>query len=305
MIILESLKALVYTAVFSLLSTPFDFALARAIGAIDTPKDRRRMHTKPTPRIGGISIFFSFVVFSLMFCRDTVGTLFSILCGSILIVILGIIDDCSSLYAKTKLTIQAIAVLFAISILTFYEGRMDIVTLSFAFIWILTQTNAHNFIDGLDGLCVGVSLTEAVSLGILFAAQGSLPLALASFVLGGACIGFFPFNARNAKIFMGDTGSTFLGFALGFLSLGLLKLSPAFPTLLTLMLIFSVPLTDITFAVIRRTSHGKSPFAPDRSHIHHLLADGKIGHKRASLLITLASVLFSAIGISVYIFSNI
>ena len=305
MIILDTLKALVYTAVFSLLSTPFDFVLARAIGAIDTPKDGRRMHSRPIPRIGGISIFFSFVIFSLMFCRATAGKLFSVLFGSILIVVLGVIDDCVPLSPKIKLSVQFTAVMLAVSGLTIYEGRMNAAIMAFAALWTLTLTNAHNFIDGLDGLCVGVSLTEAVSLGFLFLISDSASLALIAFVLGGACIGFFPFNAKNAKIFMGDTGSTFLGFVLGFLSLELLRLTPTLPTFLSIVFIFAIPLTDITFAIIRRISQGKSPFAPDRSHIHHLLADGKIGHKRASLIIRLSSGLFDILGIYIYLFSMI
>ena len=304
MIILDTLKALVYTAVFSLLATPLDFRLARAIGAIDIPKDGRRMHSRPIPRIGGISVFVSFAVFSFIFCEGNAPELISLLAGAILIVVLGIVDDCMSLPAIPKLTAQFTAAIFSVTVLILYGEVVSPITVALAVLWLLTLTNAHNFIDGLDGLCVGVSLVEATALGVLLLIRGSVPLGLAAFVLGGACIGFFPFNASNAKIFMGDTGATFLGFALGFLSIELLRLDPDFRTFLAIGLIFFIPLADISFAVTRRISRGKSPFAPDRSHIHHLLADGRLGHKGASVLIRLASLSFAAIGMLIYVLAR-
>lgn len=301
MIILDTFKALVYTAVLSLLVTPLDFRLARAIGAIDVPKDGRRMHSRPIPRIGGISVFVSFAVFSFVFCRGTAPALIPLLSGTVLTVVLGIVDDCISLPAGLKLTVQFAAAAFAVAGLMLYGESINAITVVLAVLWLLTLTNAHNFIDGLDGLCVGVSLVEATALGVLLLICGSVPLGLAAFVLGGACIGFFPFNARDAKIFIGDTGSTFLGFVLGFLSLELLRFDSTFHTFLAVGLIFFIPLADITFAVIRRISQRKSPFAPDRSHIHHLLADGRLGHKRASALIRLASLLLAMVGILIYV----
>lgn len=300
MIILDTLKALVYTAVFSLLATPLDFRLARAIGAIDIPKDGRRMHSSPIPRIGGISVFASFTVFSFIFCQGNAPELVSLLSGAVLIVVLGIVDDCLALPAKLKLTVQFTASTFSVVGLMLYGEVISPITVALAVLWLLTLTNAHNFIDGLDGLCVGVSLIEATAIGVLLLIRGSVPLGLSAFVLGGACIGFFPFNASNAKIFMGDTGSTFLGFVLGFFSLELLRLDLTPHAFLAIGSIFFVPLADISFAVIRRLSQGKSPFAPDRSHIHHLLADGKLGHKRASVAIRLASLLGGIIGLLIY-----
>ena len=297
MTILEIFKAIVYTAVFSLAITPFDFRLASAIGAIDTPKDERRMHKKPVPRIGGLSLFISFLLFCMIFCKETSPLLGALLTGTVLVVVVGIIDDCNSLNAYTKLIIQLLAAVLTLSSDAFRASNKELLFFSLSLIWVLTLTNAHNFIDGLDGLCAGISANEAVGLGVILWFSDLRSLALASFVLGGACIGFLPYNAKNAKIFMGDTGSTFLGFLLGTVSAYAIGISRLL--ILPFLFIFLVPLCDIAFAVTRRLVNGKNPFAPDRSHIHHLLAD-RLGHAKASYALRTISAILVAIGIGLF-----
>lgn len=297
--ILDILKALVYTAVFSLAATPLDFRIAGAIGAIDVPKDSRRMHSSPIPRIGGVSLFTSFALFCLIFCKETASLLCCMLSGAVLIVILGIIDDCARMGAKSKLLVQGFASLAVILSARIFRIEFQALSAIFSFVWLITLTNAHNFIDGLDGLCAGVSITESLALGTVLLLGGNVGLSLASFVLGGACIGFFPYNAHNAKIFMGDTGSTFLGFCLGAISAYLIAYELSPKAVISVFLIFLLPLADITFAVTRRLAEGKSPFAADRSHIHHILAD-KIGHFRASRRLRLISALTCLLGVIVY-----
>ena len=304
MVYLDLFKALVYTAVFSLLLTPLDFKLAKSIGAIDTPKDDRRMHTRPVPRIGGISIFAAFSVFGLAFCESLSNSLLCILTGAVIIVVLGIIDDCVSLSAKTKLTVQTVSAVITVSGMGIYRNMGGIFVI-FGILWLLTLTNAHNFIDGLDGLCAGTVIAEACALAVLFFIQGEYTLALLALTLTGACIGFIPYNEKNAKIFMGDTGSAFLGFIIGFLSLELFRLSPTPRAFISMCMICAVPLSDIIFAVSRRIWKGKSPFIPDRSHIHHLLADRTLGHRNASLIIRLFSLIFAVFGMILYtVFGN-
>ena len=300
MFYLDLFKALVYTAVFSLAITPLDFALSSAIGAIDIPTDGRRMHSKPIPRLGGISIFVAFVSFGLLFCREINSRLICVLAGAVIIVVLGIADDCITLSAKTKLIFQSAAAILSVSLLNADIG-FDWLFVVFGVIWLLTLTNAHNFIDGLDGLCVGVSLIESIALGIIFSVSGQPLWALFSFVVGGACIGFLPYNDKNARIFMGDTGAAFLGFVLGFSALNLFALDFTFIAFFSICFIFAVPLLDISFAVARRISQGKSPFASDRMHTHHLLADTILGHRKASVAIRIASFVFSIVGIAVYV----
>ena len=293
--ILEMSAALVYTAVFSLLITPADFTLARAMGAIDVPNDTRRMHTRPTPRLGGISIFASFIILNLILQKETAPDFLAILSGAFFIAILGIFDDSLGLSAKFKLIAQiliTVAVLFSVG----YSGITDLLCV----IWVLTLINSHNFIDGLNGLCAGVSIIEAVGLGILFFIKGNIPQSTTAFILGGACVGFFPYNFPTAKLFMGDTGSTFLGFVLGILSVIFLADSHGLWDFIAVFLIFLFPLTDIVITVFRRVLKGQSPFAADRSHIHHLLAY-RFGHRRASALIRFIAFLSALSGVLLYV----
>ena len=296
MFYLDIFKALVYTAVFSLLATPLDFKLALAIGAIDVPKDARRMHTRPIPRIGGISVFTSFVIFSLIFCRDIAPDLICLLSGAIFVVVLGIADDALGLSAKVKLTVQVLSAVFTVSGMFFYYD-MGIFLATFGVLWLLTLTNAHNFIDGLDGLCTGISISEAIGLSVLFFTRGEISLGYTAMILAGACVGFFPYNEKNAKIFIGDTGATFLGFTLGALSFRFLLSSRSISALISMCLIFSIPLCDLAFAVTRRIYHKKSVFCSDRSHIHHILADSTLGHRKASLFLRYISLLSSVTGV--------
>ena len=297
---LEVFKALVYTAVFSLLLTPLDFGLARAIGAIDIPADGRRMHTRPIPRLGGISLFSSFVVFALVFCLGLSLSLAGVILGSCIIVALGVADDSISLSAKKKLAIQSLAAMISASAIV-PLGHNSIAAFILATLWILTLTNAHNFIDGLDGLCAGISLIESCAIGLLFLLIRSPLFAILAFILGGACIGFLPYNDKKAKLFMGDTGSAFLGFIIGILSFEFVITAKGFTALLSILFVLLFPLSDIIFAVVRRIYQGKSIFESDRSHIHHVLADRTLGHRGASVAIRVFALVLAVIGVVLFI----
>ena len=300
--ILNISSALVYTAVFSVFLTPLDFILADKIGAIDIPNDMRRMHTKPIPRIGGISIFVSFIIFCLWFQKQAATDITALLSGAAIIISLGIVDDSVSLSAKSKLIFQFIAA--TLSVVLTQTPSNGFVPDVFSILWLVALTNAHNFIDGLNGLCAGISINESAAIGIILFTSGESALALVAFAICGACIGFMPYNAGNAKIFMGDTGSNFLGFILGYLSLHAQKHLWGISELVVLSAVFSLPISDMIFAVTRRISKKKSPFSPDRSHIHHILADSSLGHIRASLILRIISFLFAVIGIAVFIISR-
>lgn len=257
------------------------------------------MHRRPVPRLGGISIFFVSLLFSLIFCFSVAETLFFGWAGAILIVCVGVFDDVLTLPPWIKLLSQVGAAYVSTiggNVITkvgdVFLGRA---ALPLTLLFIVTLINAHNFIDGLDGLCCGTALAEGAALGLVGLSLGKTETAVASFILCGACIGFLPYNTGGARIFMGDCGSTFLGFALAWISVTLLS-APPFPAPVSLLLIFAVPLADITVAVARRVAKGKSPFLPDRSHIHHMLADTSLGHFGASRVLRLAAALFAAIG---------
>ncbi len=280
--ILWLIRALCLSALLSLALTPIDFRIATSLGAIDVPRDGRRMHKRPIPRLGGLSIFFSFLLLSIFYDFKIASDLFYIWSGAILIVLIGVLDDALALPPLLKFGVQCAAAYVAtmggglLRTLSFGEQSLSLgfFALPLTLLFTVTMTNAHNFIDGLDGLCAGVSLSESLALGLLCLST-SPQYAAAGFLLGGACIGFLPYNLRGARLFMGDTGSTFLGFALATLAVRTVS-NP-----LTLFLLFALPLADLTFAVGRRLANRKNPLLPDRSHLHHLLAD-RIGAYRAS-----------------------
>lgn len=302
MTLLSSSLVLTLTALVSLFLTPFDFPAARRLGAIDIPRDDRRMHTRPIPRLGGLSVFFSFLLLSLLFCFDLAPSLFYAWAGAILLVAVGVLDDAVTLSPRLKLMAQIgaayVSTIGGNTIKSISLGgtplSLGLLSLPLTILWIVTLINAHNFIDGLDGLCGGVCLAEGAALGLIGLTKASSGYAPAAFAVCGACIGFLPYNTRGARIFMGDTGSTFLGFILAWLSVALIA-APTPPSILSIALLFAVPLADILVAVTRRLAKGKSPFLPDRSHIHHMLADTNLGHFGASRLLRLISALLAAI----------
>ena len=274
------LVALVCAGLLSFATTPAVRVLAFKIGAIDVPKDNRRMHSKPIPRIGGLAIYLSFGLTCLFFCSYN-KELFILLVGGLLMVTLGVLDDVFRLPAIVKFICQ-----IAIGVATALGGiRIDQIVIGGNYVslgyfsipitvlWIVGLSNAINLIDGLDGLSCGISTISAISILGVILLQGDRTYAVIAVILIGACFGFLPFNKNPAKIFMGDTGSLFLGYTLSVISiLGTFKMHAAISVLVPLF-IFAVPLTDTIFAFIRRVLSGKSPFSPDRGHFHHRLVD--------------------------------
>jgi len=285
---------------FTLISMPLARRIAEKIGAIDVPKDERRMHKQPTPRLGGLALFFGFMVSVLCFCEIT-REFIGLLCGAVIIVILGIFDDSRGLSAKFKFGVQIIAALVVV-----YVGdiKIDIftnpnifsnekflvlsdwVSVPVTVLWIIAITNAVNLIDGLDGLAAGVSSIAAVSLVFVAIMVDAPAIALVAVIITGACFGFLPSNFRRKnKMFLGDTGSTFLGYTLAVLSiLGVFK-SYAVISFAVPVLIFGLPIFDTAFAMLRRILTGKSVMTPDRGHIHHKLVDMGFSKKQAVFIL--------------------
>lgn len=268
--------------------TPPVRVLAFRIGAVDIPLDQRRMHKKPIPRIGGLAIFFGFTASTMIFCNPT-KELLTIWIGGFVLVALGIFDDVFRLPAMLKFVVQIGAAVIAVvngvvidhisiggNYVMFGVWRIPITIL-----WIVGLTNAINLIDGLDGLACGVSAISSASLFCVVLLNGDLHSAMITAILTASCIGFMPFNKNPAKIFMGDTGALFLGFTLAVMSVqGVFKLHTVISFLVPLS-IFALPLLDTTVAIIRRVAHGKSPFSPDRGHLHHKLVDMGFTQKNA------------------------
>ena len=297
--------ALVMAFLISFVSTPAVIAIAGKINAIDVPKDERRVHKKPIPLIGGLAIFYGFVISVMCFAvidRPTMG----ILCGALIMVTVGVIDDMRDLNAKIKLLFQILAALIVVycNIEIQYIANpfaawfgpqyinLGLWSIPITVIWIVGVTNAVNLIDGLDGLAVGVSSIASVALLSLTLISQNLNAAIITAALAGAGFGFLPYNFNPAKIFMGDTGSTFLGFTLACISIkGLMKMyaiiSFAIP-----VLILGLPIFDTIFAILRRIAKKQSIMTPDRGHLHHRLIDMGFSQKQTvGILYTLTSIL--------------
>ena len=300
---------LLAAGVVSFLMTPLVMRLAHKVGAMDVPKDNRRMHKVPIPRLGGLAIFMGFLLSVLVFSKGLDRSMQAVLLGAIIIVILGVFDDKYALGAKLKLVFQLIAA----AVVVFYgDLRIDKLTNPFGtslysswdlgvfaypitIIWIVAITNAVNFIDGLDGLACGVSCISALNMLVIAMLVSETEVAVIMAALTGACLGFVPYNFNPAKIFMGDTGSTFLGFILATVSIqGLFKAYTAISFAVPFLLL-GLPIFDICFSVIRRIATGHSPMEADRGHFHHRLIDMGFSQKQS---VAIAYVLTGILGLA-------
>ncbi len=307
--------ALAVAFLIAFAATPMVISLAHKVNAIDVPKDKRRIHKKPTPLMGGLAIFYGFIVSVLCFAtldRETAG----ILIGCVVIVIVGIIDDITDMKAIIKLLCQIIAA----SIVVYSGVRIEHfanplsqwfgppyivlnfwVSVAVTIFWIVGVCNAVNLIDGLDGLAVGVSSIASLCMLALTLISNNLNVAIITAAVAGAGFGFLPYNFNPAKIFMGDTGALFLGFILACISVqGFLKLSAIISFAIPL-LVLGLPIFDTLFAIIRRLLTGRSPMSPDRGHLHHRLLDMGFSQKQTvAILYTLTMVLcLTAVVISI------
>jgi len=309
--------ALLTAVLIALITTPVVKSLAFKIHAVDVPKDNRRMHDHPIPRMGGLAIFLAFLFSVLLFVPLT-RELRGMLLGATVIVILGVLDDIFALPAMPKFLVQIAAALIAVvqgNVITYLSNpnifspnpiwNLGVLSVPFSVLWIVAITNAVNLIDGLDGLACGVSAISSMTLLIIALTVSEPQVALLMAALAGSCLGFLPYNMNPAKIFMGDTGSTFLGFILAVVSIqGLFKyatiISFAVPFLL-----MGLPIFDTCFAILRRVSHGQSPMSPDRGHIHHRLIDMGLSQKQAvavlyviSAILGLSAVVLTTSGVT-------
>ena len=282
------LIAMVCAGLISFTMTPVVRVFAFKTGAIDVPRDERRMHKVPIPRLGGLAIFAGFTIATMVFCKVTPVVL-TLWFGGLIIVTLGVLDDIFRLHALVKFAVQIAAAFIPISqglTIKFIDLFGNYLVLGsfeipITIIWIVGLTNAINLIDGLDGLSCGVSAICSLSLLLCTITLGdSFPLTVITGILAGACLGFLPFNTNPARIFIGDTGALFLGYTLSVLSIeGLFKTHTVLSFMIPLS-IFGLPLFDTAFAIIRRIIHGKNPFSGDRGHIHHRLIDMGFNQKQ-------------------------
>ncbi len=312
--------ALAVALLLSLITTPIVKSLAQKWGAVDVPKDNRRMHDHPIPRMGGLAIFFGFVLSVILFLpflgeEGLDPQVRGMLLGAVVIVVLGIFDDIYALPALPKLIVQIVAAIIAVASGNLIEvisnpnifsadpyWELGWLSYPVTVIWIVAVTNAVNLIDGLDGLACGVSTISSMTMLVIALAMAEPQVAILMAALAGGCLGFLPYNLNPAKIFMGDTGSTFLGFVLGVVSIqGLFKYYMLISFVVPFLML-GLPIFDTCFAFIRRIAHGQSPMHADRSHIHHRLIDMGLSQKQA---VAVLYVISAILGLSAVVLTTL
>ena len=287
---------------FSAFIMPYTSKIAKHIGAIDVPKDNRRVHTKPIPKLGGLGIFSAFLFGYMLFGVQSIE-MNSILIASIIIIITGIIDDINTLDAKYELLGQFLASL----VITFY-GKILLTNLTIpglniefgilaypvTIFFILGCTNVIRLIDGLDGLSSGISCIFYLTIGIIAFFQGrvdTLEITM-TFIMLGATLGFLVHNFYPAELFAGEAGSSFMGFTIAVISLlgykGTLLTSVLVP-----ILILSIPILDTLFAILRRLIKKKPIFEADKEHFHHQFLKMHFSQRVTVIFIYVIDILFS------------
>jgi UDP-GlcNAc:undecaprenyl-phosphate GlcNAc-1-phosphate transferase len=292
------------TFLTSLILTYLMIKISKNMNIMDIPNERS-VHKKPTPLLGGIAIFLSFLFGFILFGNQN-PLMISILIASFLILLLGIFDDIKPIKARYKFVIHILVAL----IVVFYGGlkltHVDIFGLSLNFKWmspyitiliIVGIINAVNLIDGLDGLCAGISSIYFLTIGVIALILNKfngLDIIL-SFIMLGATLGFLVFNYPPAKIFMGDTGSTFLGLMISVIMLLGFKTVTLTSLLIPLVLLI-LPITDTLFAIIRRALNKKPIGQADKEHIHHQLLK-HLSTRKTILVIYVVDLIFSVVSI--------
>lgn len=288
---------LVTALIFSMLLTRAHMALAHRRGWLDQPSPRR-VHSKPTPRVGGMAMFLCFALVSigLMLFEQVRGyTGLGLLAGAAALTLVGLVDDVWGLGAGTKFRFQVLAALvtvvaFDVAIKTVtlpvlgsvhLEGSLAGYGLTLFFV--LGMINTVNFVDGIDGLAAGLAVVFSLVLFVISLRVGQPELPLYATALAGTTLGFLRYNFAPARIFMGDSGSMFLGFTMGALSvLGNAKIALA-------LLVMGLPVVDVAYSIWRRHRTGAPVHLPDKAHLHHrFLAMGLSQRRTATLFYLLA-----------------
>ena len=294
-------KIVVSVMVVTALFFPLVKWIAKHVEALDYPNERK-VHKKPMPLFGGLMMFFGFL-FGYMFFAPQNTQMLAILIAGFIVILTGMIDDITPLKARQKMIGQVIAAIIVtlygdslLNDITFFGFYFDFGWLAYplTIIFIVALMNCINFIDGLDGLSCGISTIFFATIGVIAFIMhniGSLEITL-TFIMLGACLGFLIFNFNPAKIFMGETGSMFLGFMISVVCLMGFK-AVTLTSLVVPMLILAIPILDTLFAIIRRIIHKKPIYIADKQHLHHQLLNKKFSQRTTVLIIYAVSILFS------------
>ena len=295
------------TMIVSLLITPVVIAISKKLNILDQP-NFRKVHIRPVSVLGGTVILVAFIL-GIWLGHPIEQEVKPLIIGSIIIYLLGLIDDIYDLRPIIKLLGQIAAAL----VVVYYGVTIDFIslpmgpTIHFGWLgipitvfWIVAITNAINLIDGLDGLASGVSVIALMTIGFIAILQADIFIMMICSVLIGALIGFLFFNFHPAKIFLGDSGALMIGFIIAFLSLLGFK-NITFFSLFFPIVILAVPFMDTLFAMIRRAKKGQPMMQADKSHLHHRLLDLGYTHRQTVLLIYSIALLFSIASVILYL----
>jgi UDP-GlcNAc:undecaprenyl-phosphate GlcNAc-1-phosphate transferase len=301
----------------ALFITPVVRRKAAEWGAVATPDDGRHIHQRPTPRLGGIAIYIAFI--ATLLCVPLLGNMVSdnfranllklvaLFAPATFVFLFGVYDDFRGANAPLKLTVQVAAAAmvywagFRIENLSSpFGGHWHLpILLSFPLtvLWVVVLTNAFNLIDGIDGLAAGASVFALVSILVFSVAQGNPEISLIAVVLAGAVMGFLRYNFNPATIFLGDSGSLFLGFMAAALSLAGSQKGSTIVAIAIPLVSFGLPVTEAGLSLMRRFLSGQSLLAGDRGHIHHKLLDHGLTQRQAVILLYAVCALFSLFGL--------
>ena len=293
--------------VLSFFFTPVARNLAFKLGVLDVPKDDRKVHKEPIPYLGGAAIYASAILTMLIF-SDLDKTAISIMLGGTVVFFVGLMDDIKDISPKLKLAGQIIAALIAVyggATINYFTNPLpgyDVIYLEYlsipvSVLWIVGITNTINLIDGLDGLASGVAAISASTMMFMASVSGFDYILVECAVIAGASLGFLPYNFNPAKIFMGDTGSLFLGYMLGVISIvGFLK-TVTLAAIIIMVLVLGIPLFDTFFAIIRRIKNRRSIMEADRGHVHHRLLAKGFTQRQTVIILYIVSIIFGAAAI--------
>ncbi len=299
-ILVNSVQTIIFSFLLVVISVPFVKRLAFKLGALDQP-DKRKVHKNPIPRLGGLAIYFSFLVSYLVFSEPNI-IMNAILIATFLIVLVGIVDDVKPLEANIKFVVQIMAalvlVLYGELLIEFVEIYGNYIEFGWwaypiTVLFILLCINCLNFIDGLDGLAAGVSSIYFITIVIISITMANYNISfLITTIMLGATLGFLVYNFNPASIFMGDTGSTFLGLIIASITLLGFK-TVTLTSLFVPITLLLIPILDTFLAIGRRKIKGQKITTPDKFHIHHQLLNRNISHRNVVLIIYLINGLFS------------
>ncbi|HEV7704229.1 MAG TPA: MraY family glycosyltransferase, partial [Gemmatimonadaceae bacterium] len=281
--------AFLVSALSATVFTPLVISGAKRWQLLDAPDDTRHLHDRPVPRLGGVAVFIATMlgIASTLFygpARETLTPewhrfVLALLLGGTVLFGAGLIDDLRRIRPVAKIVAQCVAALivaklgFRIEILGIGSSVLHLgwVSIPLTILWIVAVTNAFNLIDGLDGLATGIAIVALATVFAAATALGNLEVSIVALVLIGALLGFARFNFSPARIFLGDSGSLFIGFMLAVLSMhGSIKSATAVLVAIPLFAL-AVPLLDVSVSILRRWLRGVPIFSPDARHIHHRL----------------------------------